>query len=98
MNPSDIGFIQGILMGFLHEHQEHRRPIQKALNILDKEFEASQASRTPIKWPTSDDVNEAAVDKFKKPWDSTGNFMLHMASFKDGVQWLKSFVEKGGRE
>lgn len=47
-----------------------------------------QASRTPIKWPTEKEIEEAS-------FVSDMASMHEVMAFRLGVQWLKSFIEKG---
>lgn len=51
-------------------------------------YEAGLASRTPIKWPTEKEIEEAS-------FVSDMASMHEVMAFRLGVQWLKSFVEKG---
>lgn len=51
--------------------------------------------RTPIKWPTEKEIEKAMDEKDEAREEFCDCKFSHDFGFARGVQWLKSFVEKG---
>lgn len=54
-----------------------------------------EASRTPHKWPTEDEIEQAEIKESMEPWS---NQKVAKYAFRCGINWLKSFVEKDKSE
>lgn len=56
-----------------------------------------QSSRTPIKWPTDEEEIEA-TKKYMDAYHEHYSSLVARMAFEAGINWLKSFVEKGHGE